>query len=199
MDNNKKAFTLIELIISIFISVILLGGIFYFISDTILGISRASAHARFLKDFYSFTTILDSGNLTIVKDYPENTGYDVAILTSVWNQSGILIGVVDAWTYMLAGTWAFDSYHKTILWYRSLSSSEIVSITSNPNIIYTYSFFWDKLFPNFFMKDFQLQMYNSWSILDMKLTIFPSYLNSLEWEKWINVPKNDHFIYSLTF
>ena len=33
---NKKAFTIVELMVSIVISVFLLGGIFYFMSDTIL-------------------------------------------------------------------------------------------------------------------------------------------------------------------
>ena len=66
-----RAFTLVELMVSILISVILLGGVFFFLSDTILGIARASAQSRFLKDFYSFTTILDTGTFEIIQDYEE--------------------------------------------------------------------------------------------------------------------------------
>lgn len=69
MDNNKKGFTIVELMVSLVISVILLGGIFYFLSDTITGIARSSSQSKFLKDFYSFTTILDTGETEILFDY----------------------------------------------------------------------------------------------------------------------------------
>jgi type II secretory pathway component PulJ len=69
VDKNLIAFTIVELMVSVVISVILLGGIFYFMSDTILGISRSSSQANFLKNFYGFTTILDTGDLEILHDY----------------------------------------------------------------------------------------------------------------------------------
>jgi hypothetical protein len=45
-------------------------------SETILGISRSSAQSNFLKDFYGFTTILDTGDLEILQDYG-NESFDV--------------------------------------------------------------------------------------------------------------------------
>ena len=199
MDKNKKAFTLVELIVSIMISVILLGGIFYFLSDTILGISRASAQSKFLGDFYSFTTILDTGNLEILHDYPTGVWYDVAMLTSLDNESGVIIGIIDRDTKMLSWTGSYPYYHNSILWYRSLSASEIVAVGLDPDIVYNYSFQWDKFFPNFNLKDFQLQMFNSWATMDMYLYIFPNYKVSLEWLSWDDLPKDELFEYSLTF
>ena len=59
MDKKKKAFTLVELIIAIFISVTVLGGIFYFVSEVIVQISQTESEAKFLKDFYSFSTLFE--------------------------------------------------------------------------------------------------------------------------------------------
>lgn len=168
-------------------------------SDTILAISRASAHSKFLKDFYSFTTILDTGVLEIVQDYPEDSGYDVALLTTLDRSSGILIGVVDLDKYTLSGSWNADTYHNSVLGYRSLSESEITEIDADSDVIYDYSFFGDKLFSNFNLRDFQLQMYNSWATMDMYLHIFPNYQENLKGQNWNELPQDELFEYSLTF
>lgn len=195
-----KGFTLVELMVSILISVILLGGIFYFLSDTILGISRASAQSRFLGDFYSFTTILDTGELRVLHDYDIGDGFDVAILTSLDNTSGVVIGVLDRDTLQLSWTGAeYLTYHNSILWYRSLSETEITQVLSTPEIVYDYSFQNDKIFQNFNLKDFQLQMYNSWTTMDMYLHIFPDYREALNGEAWSGLSKESLFEYSLTF
>lgn len=196
---SKKWFTFVELMVSILISTILLWGIFFFLSDAILWISRASAQSRFLKDFYSFTTILDTWNLQILKDFPETAGFDVAMLTSFDNQTGIIIWVIDKNTKQLSGTGSYYLYHESILWYRSLSPGEISAIGLNPEVIYDYTFQGDKFFPNFNIKEFQLQMFNSGSTMDMILWIFPVYYERLEWESWSTLPQDELFQYSLTF
>ncbi len=196
---NMKAFTLVELMVSILISVILLWGIFYFLSDTILGIARAGAQSRFLQDFYSFTTILDTGDLTILQDYNEGEGYDVALLTSAEWDTGVIIGVVDMDTKMLSSTWQVDIYHNTVLGYRSLSSTELIDVKADASIIYDYTFFKDKLFTSFNLRDFQLQSYNSGATMDMYLYIVPTYSQSLKWKKWEDISQENLFKYSLTF
>ena len=199
MDKNVKAFTLVELMVSILISVILLGGVFYFLSDTILWIARAWAQSRFLKDFYSFTTILDTWDLTILHDYNVWEWFDVALLTSVDGDSWIIIGIVDADSKMLTSTWQVNIYHNAVLWYRSLSATEIVDIGVDSSIVYDYTFFGDKLFTSFNLRDFQLQAYNLWATMDMYLYIIPSYKFQLQWESWSNLSHENLFEYSLTF
>lgn len=199
IDKNVKAFTIVELMISILISVVLLGWVFYFLSDTILGISRTSAQSKFLKDFYSFTTILDTWDFQVIHDYESGEWFDVGMLTSIDGNSGVLIGVVDANTQMLSATGNIDIYHQTVLWYRSLSSVEIADIIADGNVAYDYTFLKDKLFPNFSLYDFQLQMFNSGTTTDMYLHIFPNYRPTLEWESWESLPKHELFEYSLTF
>jgi hypothetical protein len=83
-------------------------------SETILGISRSSAQSNFLKDFYGFTTILDTGDLDILHDYTLES-FDVGILRSLDNQSGVLIGIVDKDTLQLSKTGSAYTYHNSIL------------------------------------------------------------------------------------
>lgn len=168
-------------------------------SDTILAISRASAHSKFLKDFYSFTTIFNTWELEIVSDYDPWNGYDVGMLTTLTRDSWVLIWVVDADTLRLSSTGSIDIYHQTVLWYRGLSASEITSIETDPSVIYDYEFFGDKLFSNFYLRDFQMQMYNSWTTMNMELNIFPDYRPNLYGESWSDLPKDSIFYYSLTF
>ena len=199
MDKNIKAFTLIELIIAVLITTILLGGIFYFMSGTILSISRASAHSKFLKDFYSFTTIFNTWELEIISNSDKLQGFDVAMLTSLDRLSWVLVGVVDYDTLRLSGTESFDTYHQAVLWYRSLSWNEISAIDSNEDIIYDYDFVKGNLFSNFYLRDFQLEMFNSGTTMSMDLSIFPDYKINLEWEPWDRIPQDEVFYYSLTF
>ncbi len=198
IDILRKAFTIVELMVSIVISVLLLGGIFYFMSDTILWISRSSAQANFLKEFYWFTTILDSWDLEILHDY-DASSFDVALLRSLDGDSGVLIWVVDGDDLQLSATGSADIYHKSVLWYRSLSSTEITAINADPDVIYDYNFFGDKTFQLFYLRNFQLTSYNSWSTVEMTLDISPSYNPNFQNQEWLSVPQNEVFTYSLVF
>lgn len=198
MDNNKKGFTIVELMVSLVISVILLGGIFYFLSDTITGIARSSSQSKFLKDFYSFTTILDTGETEILFDYNAWI-FDVALLRSLDNRSGVILWVVDDTSKRLVNTWSSNIYNKNHLWYRSVSESELAILDSTPELVYNYDFFPDKIFYNFYLRDFQLQRYNSWATMDMNLKIFTEFYNELWWKDWKQVPQDDIYEYSVVF
>lgn len=198
IDKNSNAFTIVELMVAIVISIILLWGIFYFMSETILGISRSSAQANFLKDFYWFTTVLDTWDLEILHDYSDES-FDVWILKSLDNQSGILIGVVDADTMQLSRTGSVNMYHNSVLWYRSLSSTEILDINADADVIYDYDFFGNKLFQRFNLQDFQLLSYNTGATVELQLFISPSYSPGLHGQTWDSLPRDDIFKYSLVF
>lgn len=185
--------------ISILISVVLLGWVFYFLSDTILWISRTSAQSQFLKDFYSFTTILDTGNFQVIHDYESGEGFDVWLLTDIDGEAGVIIGVVDADTGMLSSTWNIGTYHNTVLWYRSLSQWEITNVLWDTGIVYDYTFLGDKIFRGFNLYDFQLDMFNAGVTTDMYLHIFPNYRDALKWDPWQSLPKDQLFEYLLTF
>ena len=198
VDNKIKAFTIVELLVSITISVILLWGIFYFMSDTILGISRSSTQSKFLKDFYSFTTIFDTWKLEILHDYTWES-FDVGILKSLNGENGILIWVVDFDTLRLSSTWSVNRYHNSVLGYRALSSLELGNIETDANVVYDLTFFWDKLFNRFNLQYFDMTSYNSWSTVEMWLSIFPNYNPTFYNQAWNELPKDQIFKYSLVF
>lgn len=198
LDKKLNAFTIVELMVAIMISVILLWGIFYFMSEAILGISRSSAQSNFLKDFYWFTTILDTGDLEILHDY-DTESFDVWLLRALDNQSGVLIGVVDKDTLKLSEIWSVNTYHNSVLWYRSISSTEITDIDTDSDVIYNYTFFTDKLFSRFNLQNFQLIGYNSGSIVEMELFISPSYNPNYYGQDWMSLPRDEIFKYSLVF
>jgi prepilin-type N-terminal cleavage/methylation domain-containing protein len=56
----KKAFTLPEVIVATFISVLMLSFIFIFISDVIDGISGSNNEVKVLSSFYDFTNKLNN-------------------------------------------------------------------------------------------------------------------------------------------
>lgn len=198
LDKNTIAFTIVELMVSITISIILLWGIFYFMSDTILWISRSSSQADFLKDFYGFTTALDSWKLEILHDYTWEW-FDVALLNAPDEMSGILVWVVDAATLRLIPAIRGNIYHDSVLWYRSLSSAEMAAIQIDTNIVYDYDFFSDKIFDTFNLRNFQLESFNSGSTLEMRLDIFPSFNTNYIGQDWSLLPQDEIFTYSLIF
>jgi len=198
VDKNRIAFTIVELMVSIAISVILLGGVFYFMSDTILGISRSSAQSEFLKDFYGFTTILNTGDLEILHDYTW-WWFDVAILRSIDRLSWVLIWVVDVDSWRLSPESQGNIYHNSVVWYRLLSASEITDIGLDDMVVYNYSFFPDKLFDTFNLRDFQLESYNAWASVEMRLDIFPFFNTNFAGQNWDLIPQDEIFTYSLVF
>lgn len=198
VDKKQNAFTLIELLVAIVISLLLLGGIFYFMSETILGISRSSTQAAFLKDFYSFTTVLDTWDLDIIHDY-DGTGFDVWLLTSLDRTNGIIIGIIDQDTLKLSPYGMLNIYHNSMLGYRSVSALEIENIDADPSVVYDYDFFGDKVFSRFNIRDFQMVSYNTGSTIEMILDISPVYNTSFTWQDWSSVPQDEIFTYSLVF
>jgi hypothetical protein len=110
-----------------------------------------------------------------------------------------LIWVVDKDTLKLSEVWSVNTYHNSVLWYRSISSSEIADIQADNNIIYDYTFFSDKLFSRFNLQNFQLIPYNSWSTVEMELFISPSYNPNYYGQDWMTLPRDEIFKYSLVF
>lgn len=168
-------------------------------SDTILGIARASAHAKFLQDFYGFTSVVKTWNAQVIQNYVPWIASDVLLIEDYSGERGIIIGIVDQDTRKLTATGSANLYKKNSLWYRSVTSSEIAQIAITPQVVYNYEFFPDKIFSNFYMRNFQINSYNSGSIIDMVLTISPNYFPELQNTPWSEVPQDELFGYTITF
>lgn len=202
-QSSKKLvwFTLTELLVSIVISIIILWGIFFFISETLLSLARSSAQSDFLKGFYSFTTILNSWEFEILS----TSGYDIWLLVSPDTWNGVMVWVIDADTKKLIPVADFDSYLPWVMAYRQVQASDITLLRSNILNAYDFKFLGDTIFNEFYVKDFSLVSYSgwlvsaSWAITELVLDIFPFYSESLKGTDWSLLPKDEVFRYSLVF
>ncbi len=192
---NIVWFTLTELLVSITMSVLVLGGIFYFISETLLGLARTSSQSQFLKSFYTFSSILDSWDFEILS----NNGYHVWLLESPNTWEWIIIWVIDTSTYQLISLSDADKYLPAVIAYRQVSASEIEAIRWDTNIIYSFEFLPDTVFKDFFVSSFQFQAYNSTAIHELQLEIFPTYFETFRFSQKSQVDIEDIQSYSLVF
>ncbi|MCH8519026.1 hypothetical protein LAT59_04675 [Candidatus Gracilibacteria bacterium] len=167
--NNIVGFTLTELLVSITISVMILGGVFYFISETLLGLARSSSQSEFLKSFYTFSSILDSGDFEIIS----NDGYHIGLLESPNTGEGIIIGVIDATNLRLITPMEQSLYLPSAIAYRAMSEDEITAVRSNLNSVYNLEFLQDGVFDNFYVNVFEFTPYNSEDIYELILEVFP--------------------------
>ncbi len=198
LDKKQNAFTIVELIVAVFISVILLWGVFYFLSDTILGIARSSSQAKFLRDFYSFTSIFDTGDMEILHDHPDGN-FDVGLIKSIDGTSGVLLWVIDVQTYKLVPLSQSGKYMQNYLAYRPLSQTELADIAIDPDVVYDYLFLRDKIFYNFFVANMQLQEYGGGTNVVMDLQIFTEFRQALEGDQVREIPQDNFYTYSIVF
>lgn len=178
---NNIWFTLAELIVSISISSILLWGIFYFISQNIEEITLSNNKT----DFYTDLNYFREKSLSISNTYSSGVVFvdnvswswsDILLLTSKIKDDWYLIWVVDKSTMKLeSGSISYNTYYDKVLWYTRISSSQISDIYTNSWNIYNVSFFKDHIYDNLKVKDFQVDLYNSWSIINIDSSFFLNY------------------------
>ena len=60
-------------------------------------------------------------------------------------------------------------------------------------------FFDDKLFDSLKVKDFQVDYYNSWTILNIDLELIQIYDSNLSWEKFESIYGQKYFNINLNF
>jgi hypothetical protein len=115
---------------------------------------------------------------------------DLIAKSSTWSESsiilmqnlettkGVIFWVVSKESMQIEDYNLHDIYYDKVLWYRDLSEFELTNINADPTWIYDLTFFPDKLFDGLKIKDFQLQMYNSWDLIDMNLEVLLYYNDS---------------------
>jgi len=169
--HNKNGMTLVELIISIFIS------------STVIIIVMTFMNATFneLRITNKTTKAIDSS--FSIKDkinrYVKSWFTNFSIYWNTWENNSFIIKnwIWDKWILF----WVINNNSKKIqkqkkywdnfIWYRLLSNKELLDIDSNSWVIYNYSFHKDKIFEWVRIKDFNSEIYNWWSILDVYLSI----------------------------
>ena len=201
---EKKWFTLTELVISVAIGAILLVFIFQFVINTIEVLSETTRKARILTQFYGFIVKVDnyknvfwSGN--IVRDYLPGWWFDVVVLKNYNSTRGVLFWIIDKDTLKLDPLSNYNTFWKKYIWYRDLITSDLTAIQADPNIVYDYNFFEDKIYEEVTIKDFQFDFYNTGTILDVDVSIFLWIGDEYNWVNWNSIPKDDIYKVNLNF
>lgn len=188
--NNKTAITLIELITTIAISWILFLIIFVFITDSVEELVDNDVKIwsidewftfkdviwRFVRWGYSnvtvFTWITDPAYTWTTKPNPNHVLY----LKTLDLEKGILIGIVNLDSKLIQRNY---TYWDNFLWYRYLSVEEMSEIDTNTWKIFDKKFTNDKIFQNIRMRDFRVETYNWWYLVDVYFSVINLFDDSL--------------------
>lgn len=185
---NNKAITLVELITTIAISSILFLVIFVFITDSVeeLVTNEVKVNSveeafefkdvmqRFIRSWYSDVMVfswITEPSYTWAQN-PNNVLYLEKLDWSEW----ILVWIVDINTNLLQRNYV---YWDNFLWYRFLTPTEMNDIKNDNNLIYQKEFFLDKVYQWLRTKDFRVESYNAWTIVNMYYSVINLYDDSL--------------------
>ncbi len=191
----KKWFTLTELVISVVISATVLIFVFSFIADVLRELTLTNERAKVLSDMYEFNSRLKnykSAFLTgsIVIDNAANTGYDVLMLKNTIGTDGILVWVVDLSTKKLVPNTWYWLYWKYAMAMRELTTQNIIDIGSSSAIVYSYTFYDDKIYKSLYVKDFQVTSFNTWAIYDLFFTFVIKFSQEFVNQSWNGLPQD---------
>lgn len=201
---GKKWFTLTELVVSTAIGAILLVFIFQFVTNTIQVLSETTRKARILTQFYGFIVKVDNyknifWSWNIVRDYLPGWWFDVVVLKNYASTRWVLFGIIDKDTLKLDPVINYNTFWKKYIWYRDLIAADLTAIQADPNSVYNYNFFEDKIYENVIIKDFQFDFYNTGTILDVDVGIFLWVGDDYNGLNWNTIPKNDIYKVNLNF
>ncbi len=197
---KKQAFTLVELLIAMFISSIIFFIMFTFIIDNLSEIHESDQKTSLLSEVLSFRDTLDKNIKTWYSDMSKisDNNFNVLILKDLNWEKGIMYWVVDANTNRLASDYL---YWKNQIWYRLLSQTEINNIEADLDVIYDFYFFQDKIYNSMYVKDFLVNFYNSWAVLDLDVSLFGAVNESMIWESftWGYLDNSDVLDFNFVF
>jgi len=189
----KKAFTLVELIVAVTISAIILLFLMSFIADTFNEIAYSNKKTKLLINLYEvedrFKTLKQqylSG--IILKDNIEWVWSDIILLRTLPTepiQWWYIFAQVEEDTLRIDNSSNVNTISKKVLGYRKISSSELLALNSTN--VYDLKFNLDEIFPNIYLKDFQVELYNSWTIIQISLHVNLDYNIELNWWKYSNI------------
>lgn len=200
INNFKKAFTIAEVVIATFVSVIILSFIFIFLSNILDGISDTNEEVKVLSSFYDFTNKLNNYH-NVYKTWwilVDNTdGSDIFLMKDLIWQNGVLFWAINLLDSKLDTNNIV--YQNKWIWFRRISSTELSQIEADTNVIYTYEFQKDQIFSDLKTKDLIIISYNSGSIYDLSLIVDLNFHTSLVWQLWKDLPKDTLRKFNINF
>lgn len=177
MNKSKKAFTLIELLISISISILI---IFWF-TTLYMNISESIVYSQrkvnILNDVKNFTTKL-SYSTNLYNSWfiiSQTDKFDTLILTNSGNLNWYIIWVFDCnnktWVDIKL-TQNNTIYDNNCFWYFPLKQTQISNIITDKQSIYNNSFNWWSIYSNIIVKSFKVSEFTPNHIFDLNLELF---------------------------
>lgn len=183
---DKNAMTLVELIISSAISAIILFIVFTFIVDTMWQITDQNIRTEWINEWFSFKNKFDRffrwwyNEPILINTWAHNS---TILLKDNYNNRWVVFWVVDDDTNKIREDYI---YWNNIIGYRLLSQTELAEVELDNETIYDKTFFDDKLFHKMRIKDFIVDIYNQWEILDIMINVINTrndkdFWKSLSW------------------
>lgn len=193
--------TLVELIVSITLSVIIMFIVFQFVSDWLKSMMQSNIRTQTLDESFIFRDKLFRyfrwwyTNAEIISTWTVN---DVLLLTDDDLSEGIVFWVVNRNTMMLEKDYI---YGDNVIWYRELSSVELSNTLSDNSYVYTLNFFNDKLFTKMRIKDFNATLYNDWELINIYLSVILRWDTANFWDSftWWFLSEYDILDFNLDF
>ncbi len=202
--NNIEAFTLAELIIAVLIGTLVLAILMNFIATSMNEITYSNNQTNAIEKINNFSTSInnykwtfETGRLLIDK---AGTWSDVVILTTPEETEWILLWIVDSTNMKLESSEAnYGTIYQKYLWVRQLTAADITNLNTDASGVYDLNFNEDKLYRDLIMKDLQVEVYNSGSVLNSSLSILINYKEWIKGEKWDNITNDWIYKINLTF
>jgi len=197
--NQKIAFTLTELIVSITITIIILVPLLLFVSNISKEISDSNKEVEIITHLYEIEnkikeikSIYSSWYLLIDND--KWTWADVFLFrTKSWevNKGWYIFTMVNLNTLNIDSNNNVPNIDRKVFAYREISWTQLDIITTTPSKVYDYIFNLDETYKNIILKDFQVDIYNWWNILEFNLFIYPFYSTNTIKTKYSDVPGSE--------
>lgn len=164
---NKSAMTLVELIISVFVSSAVIVIVMTFMTMSLNELRITNEATRSIDSSFSLKDIINRYVKSWYNDFNIYwTGTDNKSFTlENWSwDRGYIFWIVNNETKKLQKE---HIYWNNFIWYRSLSQKDLDDILVDSWVIYTYTFFNDKILKWVRIKDLKPELYNSGYILDV--------------------------------
>lgn len=181
---SKKALTLVELVISITVSSVVMLIVLTFVADSIETVISSNKKTEIYEDLFRFKNDFNQYsrwgyfNQELIVSNVSWSGSDIILMKNLDSSKGVIFWVVDKESMLIEPDVGYTIYSDKVIWYRNLSASEITDIEGTLSNIYNLKFFPDKVYDWLKIKDFQMDMYNSGSIIDMNLEVLLYYNDS---------------------
>lgn len=172
---NKDALTLAELIVAVLISAILFWIVIFFTMTNVNELSNSQIKTSTVPYLFWFQETIQNLVLDWVSEFKIinqsldwTNPNDILILHNPDKTKAFIFWIVELNSKKIKKDYTYwDNY----LWYRELSIKELEEINLNTNLIYEKEFFLDKMFIDFRVMDFNLELFNRGKILELSFNI----------------------------